>query len=699
VIPSADGIKGQLSSVFNSEMPTAGKSAGGVFGSSMVGKIKGLIVAAGIGKALSESIQAGADLQQSLGGIETLFKDSADTVIRNAEQAYKTAGMSANQYMEMVTGFSASLLQGLSGDTEAAAAVADMALTDMSDNANKMGTSMESIQNAYQGFAKQNYTMLDNLKLGYGGTKTEMERLLADAQKLSGVEYKIDNLADVYSAIHVVQEELDITGTTAKESATTFSGSMASMKAALSDVLANLSLGRDIGPSLSALGETVYTFVVGNLAPMLGNIVTALPEVLRTGLNLAVQGLNLLADNTDTIIQMGADLVVGLGSAIVEAVPNLLQAAWRIVATVGEAIITADWAQIAADTISALRGCLDNSAKLLLGTDENIAGSFMDAIFDRFPDILETGGGMVVQLIDGIAAALPGVAESAFSIAAEFASRLIAEFPGIISTGEDILKSLIAGIRLVFPQLLVSAGDAVGKLLSGLLEQFPSILSSGFDLVVTWIEGIGTAWPDIIEAAGEMASKIWESIEDTDWLQLGKDIIGGLIEGIGAMGGALWEAAVNIANACLDAIKKALGIASPSKVMRDQIGKWIPPGVAVGIEANTKPLTDAMHDLSGITMDTLKSDLDITGVLSDSTAALITPKTSLQEVSQESVMIRLLATVEDLVEQNRAGHDASVMAIRDLLEAVLNIRIGDDMIAGAVDRHNMRSRMMGGALG
>lgn len=238
----------------------------------------------GIGASLNE----GAALQQSLGGIETLFKDSGDKVKAYADEAYKTAGMSANSYMETVTSFSASLLQSMGGDTEAAADTANMALIDMSDNANKMGTSMESIQDAYKGFAKQNYTMLDNLSLGYGGTKTEMERLLADATKLSGVEYNIDNLDDVYNAIHAVQVEMGITGTTAKESAETFSGSLDSMKASFSNVLGKLALGQDIKPSLEALAQTTATFLLGNFFPMIGNIFKALPGAISTFIKAAI---------------------------------------------------------------------------------------------------------------------------------------------------------------------------------------------------------------------------------------------------------------------------------------------------------------------------------------------------------------------------------------------------------------------------
>lgn len=285
LIPSARGITGKIQSILNPEASAAGQSAGQSLGSSLVGVMTKVIAAAGIGKALSVAISEGAALQQSLGGIETLFKGSADKVKGYANEAYKTTGLSANAYMENVTGFSASLLQSLGGDTNKAAETANMAMIDMSDNANKMGTSMESIQMAYQGFAKQNYTMLDNLKLGYGGTKQEMQRLLADAEKLTGVKYDINNLSDVYSAIHAIQENLDITGTTAKEAASTFSGSFESMKASAQNVLGKLALGENILPSLHALLKTTSTFLFDNFLPMVGNIFSGLGLVLTEGIS------------------------------------------------------------------------------------------------------------------------------------------------------------------------------------------------------------------------------------------------------------------------------------------------------------------------------------------------------------------------------------------------------------------------------
>ena len=276
IMPSAKGISGMISKELDGEVSSAGKSAG----NSLVSTIKSAVVAAGIGKLFASSLMEGGKLQQSLGGVETLFKNNANMVKQYANEAYKTTGLSANAYMETVTGFSASLLQSLGGDTAKAAKVANTAMVDMADNSNKMGTSMELIQNAYQGFAKQNYTMLDNLKLGYGGTKQEMQRLLADAQKLTGVKYDINNLSDVYEAIHVIQKELDITGTTAKEASTTLQGSFASMKAAFMNLLGNLSLGNDIKPALQQLASTTMTFLVGNFLPMVGNILKSLPTLV-----------------------------------------------------------------------------------------------------------------------------------------------------------------------------------------------------------------------------------------------------------------------------------------------------------------------------------------------------------------------------------------------------------------------------------
>ena len=320
VMPSMEGVAPAVKQCFTGEGTKAGKSFGGTFGTAL--KIGIGAAAAGVGLILKESLETGAALEQSIGGIETLFKDNAGDVIAAAEQAYKTAGLSANAYMETVTSFSASLISSLGGDTQTAARVADMALRDMSDNANKMGSDMQAIQDAYQGFAKQNYTMLDNLKLGYGGTKTEMERLLSDAQALTGVEYDISNLADVYSAIHAIQEEMGITGTTATEASTTLIGSFNAMKAAAQNVLGNLALGAPMEESLQALVDTTGAFLTGNLLPMVGTILSGLPGALENGITAMGNWIGNPANVADVVGKMlsfGEKLIGSLWSGIQSA--------------------------------------------------------------------------------------------------------------------------------------------------------------------------------------------------------------------------------------------------------------------------------------------------------------------------------------------------------------------------------------------
>ena len=387
IVPSAQGIKGSVSKVLSGESVSAGKSAGASIGGSLVRTMGGVIAAAGVGKMISSAFTEGASLQQSLGGIETLFKDNADQVIQYANEAYKTAGLSANDYMETVTSFSASLLQSLGGDTKAAGEAANQAVIDMSDNANKMGTDMASIQNAYQGFAKQNYTMLDNLKLGYGGTKEEMQRLLEDAEKISGIEYNIDNLNDVYSAIHVIQDELGITGTTAEEAASTFSGSFASMKSAAKNVLGNLSLGEDIGPSLDALGETVKTFIGDNLLPMFGNILKGLPQVLDGACDLIVDLLNVAANNPEEIIQLGVDLITGIGDVIAENAPLIAEAAIKLAKALGTAILEYDWLGEVGPTIEKIGGAITECHGLVDEAITQALTSAKDTAVEKFTEI------------------------------------------------------------------------------------------------------------------------------------------------------------------------------------------------------------------------------------------------------------------------------------------------------------------------
>lgn len=561
IVPSAKGIKGKITEELGGEAEAAGKSAG----SSIAGAIKTAIAAAGIGAALKSALNEGAALQQSIGGIETLFKDSAETVKAAATEAYRTAGLSANEYMETVTSFSASLLQGLGGDTAAAASIADMAITDMSDNANKMGTDMSLIQNAYMGFAKQNYTMLDNLKLGYGGTKKEMERLLKDAEKLTGIKYDISNLSDIYEAIHVIQEDLDITGTTAKEAATTFSGSLASMKAAGKNLLANLALGEDIGPSLYALQETIYTFGVNNLLPMVGDVVSNIPELIGGGLGMIIQGLNIANNNPEELVQFGIDLVTGIGDSVISALPYLAESAIMFVVALGRAIINTDWKSVGEDIVSTLDGSLDIAAMEILGTDGDLVGSVIDAIKTNLPLVVEEGWTTV--------------------------------------------KEYAAGIKAKLPQMSLSAGEVVSEFLAEIGNKAPDILQKGISMIGELVAGIIRSIPSVVSGAFEVIGNFFSAFDEYDWGKIGDGIIEGIISGLSNGIAAIIEAAKGVARAALDSAKDFLGIHSPSVVAEKEVGAMLPAGVANGVRKNTAMVTDAIKDMTKETAERMHTGL------------------------------------------------------------------------------------------
>lgn len=343
IIPSAQGIKGSIEQSLGGEGERAGKS----IGQQIFGTIKKVGVALGVGKVIMDAFNEGGKLQQSIGGIETLFKENADAVIKNSKEAYKTAGMSANEYMETATSFSASLLQSLGGDTKKATEYTDMAIRDMSDNANKMGSSMESITDAYKGFSRGQFTLLDNLKLGYGGTKEEMQRLLTDAEAISGVHYDINSYSDIVDAIHQVQNELDITGTTARESASTLEGSMNTMKASWTNLLGAITTGDDVGTAMSNLAESVSTFLFDNVLPMIGNIVKGIPTLIYSLISEGIPNLlsNLtakLSDILDGITESGVEgLTKGGTNKLMPALKKLLKQLLDTVITLAPKLLKA----------------------------------------------------------------------------------------------------------------------------------------------------------------------------------------------------------------------------------------------------------------------------------------------------------------------------------------------------------------------
>lgn len=641
------------------------KSSLSGLGSIASGALKGIGVAAAaaagaVGAVGKAAVDAFADYEQLVGGVETLFQDSASIVENYAATAYKTAGLSANEYMETVTSFSASLLQSVAGDTVEAARVADMAITDMADNANKMGSSMESIQNAYQGFAKQNYTMLDNLKLGYGGTKTEMERLLADAEKLTGIQYDISSLNDVYEAIHVIQTELGITGTTAAEASTTIQGSVASMKAAWENLLVGLAddtqefdvllsafidsvgtvggknlipriqvvlsgivrLVTELGPMLAAelpgIASSVLPGLIEGAASLIGALAGAIPELLQTvffdvimeqGPSLVQAGVDLLGALYEGITgalpglaQSAADIVTSLATELTdpEILTGLVLAGANIVQSLGQSILDAipDLVGAAPIIIENLVTAFIESIPLLADCAAQLAGSIFDTIVST--DWLSLGIDILDTLINGILSLIGALLEAAGKIVSTIWDKITStDWP---KKGAEILTKIISGIKSLFSNLGQTASDLVSKIWDKITTT--DWLKLGSDVLSKIINGIESIFSNLGKTASDLAGQIWDTITHTDWLRLGGDIIRGIASGVSNAVGSLIDAARNVANRALGAIKSALGINSPSKVFAREVGHWIPPGIGMGMEGAMPKLTaDMRRQMQGVVDD------------------------------------------------------------------------------------------------
>lgn len=488
IVPSAQGIKSALTEMFDEETEGLGEQTGQSIGQELIGTLKKVIAAAGIGKIISDSINMGGALQQSLGGVETLFKDSADTVKEYAAQAYRTVGLSANDYMEQTTSFAASLLSSVSQDTDAAAQLANMALVDMADNANKMGTDMQDIQNAYQGFAKQNYTMLDNLKLGYGGTQAEMQRLLNDATKISGVKYDLGNLSDMYSAIHIIQQEMDITGTTAKEAATTLTGSFAAMKAAAENVMGNWSTGADLTEPLQALADTAQTFLVDNLLPMIGNVLAGIPEIIYS--------------LVPELLQTGTELLSSLAQGFTEGIPEFFSTALP---------------------------------QLLAFTDQlrDNAASFVDA-----------GLNLITQLLNGLIAGLPDLIAYVPDIIINICGIINDNMPKILGEGVAIIVQLVAGLVQTVPSLLANWK----KILEAVLSVISAInwLNIGKNILTGVANGVKSMGTSMLNAfkGGFSSALAWIKSLPSQAVQWGKNLIQSFINGLTGKGGAVGAGAI-----------------------------------------------------------------------------------------------------------------------------------------------------------
>lgn len=649
IVPSAEGIKGSITSALGGEASSAGSQLGSILSTG----IKGAVVAgvAGLGAIIGGALTEGGALEQSIGGVKTLFGDSASRVIAAANEAYRTAGVSANSYMEQVTSFSATLLDGLGNDTEAAASYADKAIVQMADNANKMGTSMESIQYAYQGFAKDNYTMLDNLKLGYGGTQAEMARLINDSGVLGdSIEVTAETVKDVpfssiIDAIQVIQDKLKISGTTAAEAATTLTGSFASVKAALSNVLAGLALGQDLGPALNALSSTLSTFLSGNLIPALYNILSALPGALVTF--ISTLGPQLAAGLSTIVPQMmttGAQMLQSLSAGLAQGIPNFLAQA----------------------------------LPMLLQFTENLRANFSN--------IVDAGIDLLLNFVQGIANGLPTLIEYVPTIISNIAGLINDNAPKILAAGVQIIVTLVKGLINAIPTIIANIPQIIGAIVDTITA------FNWLNLGATVIKTLGNGLTSMASGLkGFMESTLSGAIDylkslPKQALQWGKDMISGFIDGIvGSVGGI-----VNAVKDVGSAIASYLHFSRPDVGPLRNYETWMPDmltGMAQSIRANLYRITDAMDLVGGSMRQTLPLDAGGQAVhaLQQDDPARRQPRPMPQGSSGQPITLDELRALVTLI----------IQAIRENGGPII---IGDEVIGRANDRYRQDRAIMTGGM-
>ena len=589
IVPSAQGIKGAITKELGGEAGAAGKSAGSLLGGSLVSTIKKVVIAAGIGKILKDAFTAGGNLEQSFGGLETIYGEAADAAKSYALTAAQ-AGISANDYAEQAVSFGASLKQAFSGDVVAAAEAANTAIMDMADNSAKMGTDIGSIQAAYQGFAKQNYTMLDNLKLGYGGTKTEMQRLLADAEKLSGVKYDIDNLGDVYDAIHVIQGELGLTGVAANEAKSTLTGSAAAMKASWQNLLAAMTTGEGLSSAMSNLGESVGNFAT-NVVRMAKNIGKQLPSLFNS----------LFTTLGPELLSLGVDLIADLGQGLMTGIPQLLN--------VGTKLITSFLANVKAKGPTLISQGANLIKNLALGIIQNIPTilatigklmlSLVSTVISLLPSFLAAGADLVLSIAQGILSMLSDVKSAATDVITNAVNAIKSKVGEWLAAGQELLENVKNGIKNKLSAVRSAALSVISSAVSAIKGKASEFLSAGRTLIQNVVNGI----KGMIGSARAAASSVISSIRSAfsvDWSSIGSNIISGIISGISGAIGRLIAAAQNAASSALEAAKGFLGINSPSKVFADVVGRSIPEGIALGIDDNVPIVNKSVNGIANI---------------------------------------------------------------------------------------------------
>lgn len=598
-----------------------------------VGVAMGAVVTAAAATAVKlgkEVVNAYADYEQLVGGVDTLFKGSSQKLQSYASNAYKTAGLSANDYMETVTGFSASLIQSLGGDTDKSVKYADMAITDMADNANKMGTDMSLIQNAYQGFAKQNYTMLDNLKLGYGGTKEEMQRLLSDAEKISGIKYDISSYADVVDAIHVMQESMDIAGTTAKEAEGTISGSVNALKSSITNLVVGFG---DANADLGELCENVVTAfqtVLENISPIVENLISALPTVITTLLESAGEML-------PTVLETLAELFAQVLEGLLQLLPQLIPVAVSALLTITNAIVENLPLLIESATllVATLVQGLADALPTLIPTAVNAVMTIVQGLLDSLPSILDAGLKLVSALAQGILDALPDLISKLPQIIIGIVTFLLNSIPQIIQTGIKLLTSLVSALPDIITSIVKAIPQIINGIINAVINSIPQIIQAGIDLLISLVKALPTIIVTIVNAIPDIISGIVNALIDNipAIIQAGIDllislvknlptiikgivkavpkIIEGIVKAFGSLMYKIVEIGGNIVKGLWDGICDFFGIHSPSKEMA-WVGEMLVKGLAGSIDKNGDMAVRAAEGMSSdvsCVMNSLADDM------------------------------------------------------------------------------------------
>jgi phage-related protein len=585
-----------------------GKVKSAVSGIAKVGTAAVGVASAGVAALTKMSVDSYAEFEQLTGGIETLFEDLSVDVMANADNAYKTAGLSANEYMSTAMSFAASLNQSLvasEGNIARAADVTDQIIIDMADNANKMGTDMEMIQNAYQGFAKANYTMLDNLKLGYGGTKEEMQRLLDDAEKISGIEYDLSSFADITEAIHVMQTEMGITGTTAAEASETIGGSLASMKSAWGNLVTGLATdGADIDSLIDNFVSSVAT-AGKNIVPAMTKALNGVNKLINELLPVIVQEIpKIINQNLPGLLTAAVAIVTTIGQGLIDNLDVIIDTAMTLIEMLGQGLIDNLPAMITAafTIIEKLATALLENLPMLLETALQIITTLADGLTQNLPTMIPQIVSIITQIVETLTQpdTLSTLVDASIAVLMALADGIIASLPILIDSAPTIVGNLVTAIVENVPKLLSAAVEIIGKLVSFIGDNLFKIFDAGADIVSKIKDGIASLFGDLVSAGEDIINKVWDGIKTlaSNAVTWGKDLIDNFISGIKSKIGDLKDTVSGIAST----VKDFIGFSEPDEGPLSNFHTYAPDMMelfAQGIKENENLITDQFNSSLG----------------------------------------------------------------------------------------------------